>query len=1742
MLLGRAFAKGGVGNHSAFRAFWPVRIACLAALVFANSSLADITPSGTVIRNVANVAYAANGVPRNSASNEFALTVTPAPTRAAISLLRGVTPLEAGTPGSGDISAKAGPTQCRNSTGTLPLPAPFVAGAGALDPTTALNLSSTRTAHAGDALFVRVADGDQNRDALQRDQVLVRVSSPVTGDSETILLSETDINSGVFVGYVPTRVGAAAPGDCVLELQQDSRVDARYVDATDNTDAVQSDGLVDPFGLLFDSATAVAIDGVRVRLIDSATGALAIVFGDDGVSRYPSEMITGSPVTDAGGTTYQLPAGRYRFPLVRPGQYRLEVGPPPSYSFASTVSIADLQLLPGAPFRLGDGSFGRSFAVPAGTATSVDIPLDPAGTVLVLTKTASASRVARGDFLQYTIELRNTSLRGPLRGITTLDRLPPGVRYRRGTLRVDDRAVEPVVSADGRELTINSADLLAGGSTRVRYVVEVSALTRVSEIVNVARAQASNGVQSNTAQIAVRVTNDLFTEKTMLLGRVVVADCKDPVAEGQGVAGVRIYLEDGRYVVTDDDGRYHFEGLAPGSHVAQVDAETLKPRYAMAECAASTRHAGRAASQFVSLRPGQLWRADFRLRELSIGDEARLAPAALRRDATTAPVVAGQDIATGIAVVRGLTLSSDKPVDRPPATLANKAVARDDGSFDVDLDTLPVQTGWLFPLEHATPAIASLKIAIAHRPAQSVALRINGEAVSDLNFDSTLSNRALTLKVSRWRGVDLIDGDNLLEAALRDTRSGEVTRLTRVVHYGGGAVRAELVREHSQLRADGRTRPVIALRMFDAYGKPARRGSIGGLSVAAPYRSWNEVERLRREPLLSLGNNAPGYEVGADGIAQIELEPTTETGYVSLQLRFNERRTQELRVWLEPAARDWILVALAQGSGAWRSVSQHIEPLPGIADPALATVNASADAATSEPGFDEHGRVAFFAKGRVRGDWLLTLAYDSANDKNAARERLKGVIEPDRYYLLYGDNTEQRFEAASTKPVYLKLERRQFVALFGDYDTGMTVTELTRYSRTLTGIKGDYSGDRTAVSAFAARTDLGLGRDELRGDGTSGAYRLSRSPLIIGSDKLHIEVRDRFRTERVIESRELSRFLDYQIDYETGELRFKEPVPSRDANFNPVFIIADYETAGTGIERTSAGGRASVKLVGGNAELGVSGVLNGALAGDTRIVGTDFKWQVGTADEVKAEFAQSRSHDPARAGSATAFIAEWQHITDTLDARAYVRQQDSGFGIGQQLATEDGTRKWGGEARYKFNSIWSLQGESFVQNNLATTAQRLLASGELRYQQSGRNVAAGLRHVDDQSPTGDARRSDQAYVTGSIDLLKQRLTLRASADAALNGSSESVDYPSRVTLGAEYKLPHDTSVFAEWEHADGQALRADMTRVGVRARPWERTQITSAVTEQASEYGPRTFANFGLTQSFRLDEHWSADFGFDQSRTMLKSGALQPLPQTPLASGSTGEDYFAAFAGAQFHDADWTTTARIEHRNAASEQRWLTALGVYREARAGRAFSVALQTQDSALAVGEDTHHADLRFGWAWRPDQSAWIVLNRLEFKRDVTAAVQESLRLVENMHANWQWGPRTQVGVQFGARLARASFTSAAAGPPIGATLRLTGLTSYLALDARHDLGARFDIGVYGASLHAHRAGLAEYSLGFDFGVTVVKNIWISLGYNLIGLQDDDFAAGRSTARGPFIQIRVKADQDTFKDLRLDSLRPAR
>lgn len=1977
---GYSHAEGGVAtSYSAFGAFksranaW-LRVSLLfaAGLTVAQQSVAQVTAPGTIVRNAGSVAYeAAPGASRTVRSNEVSLAVEPLPSRASIRLAR----YDAASAGS----TTAGPTQCRASSGFVALGAPAPQGVGPLDPLAPIPMQDTTVAHAGDPIFVRVVDPDRNRDGGVIDTVDVRVSAAATGDSEVLRLSETGPNTGVFVGYVPTSTSSTA-NDCVLQVERNAELDATYVDPSDDTDAAQANALVDPFGLVFDSQTGLPVNGARVRLIDANTGLAATVYGDDGVSRYPGEMVTGQAVTDQGGTQYTFPAGVFRFPLVAPGTYRLEVLPPANYNFPSQRTIADLQTLPNAPFRLQPGSFGQNFIVTVAPAVAVDLPLDASNSLLVLRKTAGQQIATTGDFVQYTLTLENTSEDGPVTLVDLTDRLPAGARFRSGSLRLNGtRIADPVLSADGTSFTYRHPQLGAGESITLRYVLEFTVAMRgMKDAINTAQAVAPGNVRSNEARALVRMNEELFSQKGFIVGRVYEGSCDNDGRENHGVANVRVYLEDGRYGVTDENGHFHFEGLDPGTHTVQLDKFTLPDYLELAPCAERMGHAGRDFSQFADLRPGTLWRSDFALRQKAaptgdvkfefrsalsaagddvVGHEAvlqvsgvttgktrivvmlpdgvtyvpgsvtvdgeratdkpeqvvgageavlsandgvvtirlgELLPGTVRnvRFETHAPASAGgtlpvkafaifdtpaksgvrtqqvesqlargaprfgrsqftftprfdvlktelsladenalrdlitqwrgardisiravghsdsqpirgrhkdvfpdnyalskaraQAVADYLAislavpesrvqvigrgadeplkpgkdpaslaanrrvdiVIEGSRFEANAPLEltaaggksedvatqgvilRGPSTGAKKPprkVAADDKlgmGVVLDVDALKPGIGWLAPLADATPAISVTKVALQHRPGQTVELTVNGKPADPLSFDGVSVNSAGTVAMSRWRAVELVDGENRLQARVLEKDGSEAWRGERSVHFGGSPVRAEIDKAASKLVADGRTRPVIALRMFDKYGKPARAGTIAAFTVDSPYRSWWEVEHLDENQVLSNGPREPQVEVGPGGLALIELEPTTTTGNAMLRVRFNERQSDEFKVWLEPAARDWILVGIAEGTAAYNTISGNME---------------TASAAGREEGFEQDGRIAFFAKGRIKGDFLLSMAYDSAREKKTARDSLHGTIEPDRYYLLYGDGTDQRFEAASQSKLFLKIERRQFVALFGDFDTGFTVTELTAYNRSLSGLRSDYAGERLQVSAFAARTDSGLVQDELRGDGTAGLYHLSRSPIVIGSDKLRIEVRDRFVITRVVESRELTRFIDYDLDYERGTVFFKEPVQNRDHRLNPIFIVADYEVRSGGEEQNTAGLRVATKFADDRVEVGASGVFEGAQAGDTSIAGADLTWRATQGTRIHAEVAQSQSDDPLRPESSTAWLVEGEHVSEHVEARAWARETETGFGVGQQLTADTGTRSVGVDARYKLNEKLVVSGEVQHQQVLASDATRLLASADVTLQRETWSAGAGARHVADEDAGGNERVSDQAFVTGSVDIWDGLFTLRGETDMTLGGKDSSVDYPARGIIGVDYHLSGDTTLYAEYEHAEGDQLSADTTRFGMRTRPWERTQINSSINTQATEYGPRTFANFGLTQGFVFKERWAVDVGVDQSNT-IRGADLEPLnPNAPLASGSLTDDFFAAFVGASYRRELWQMQSRLEHRNSDTEERWSSTTGWYREPLEGHAMSVSLQAFDTEGMQGSSTEAVG-RFAWAFRPDSSRWIVFDRLELKYDDRAGTPdagaantyESSRIVNNLHANWQLDPSLQLGLQYGARFVSSTYEGD----------EYAGVSDIAGLDVRRQMNKRYDLGLHLAALHSWESDVMDYSVGLDVGVSFAKNIWVSLGYNFAGFRDADFSASRHTAQGPYLQIRIKADQDIFKDLNLDSLRPSR
>lgn len=1548
----------------------------------------------------------------------------------------------------------------------------------------------------GELLVVGVTDAGQNGNPGEIETVTVTVTDE-SGDAITLRLFESGPDTGVFFAFLQTSAGPSHADDQILTTPSGTSLEARYVDAFDATEVSIDTALVDPFGRLFDSLTGALVDGATVTIIDAATGQPADVFGLDGVSVYPSTLQTGGTVIDASGRLYDLGAGEFLFPLVRPGTYSLLVLPPAGYVFPSLLEETDFAGLANGPFTIIGGSYGGTFLVEATGPLNFDVPLDGAGELVVL-KEASVQVLAVGDFVEYAIRIENRdAVAAPL---ILEDVLPEGFRYEAGSTRHNGQpADDPAISADGRTLTYRPGFLSSGDTAELRYVALATAGAGLGEAVNSATAINSAGAPlSNRAEAAVIVREDLLRSRFTLVGRVAADACNPDedwareIGNGEGVAGVRLYLETGDYVVTDEDGLYHFENIRPGTHVVQVDRGTLPNGYEPVICEENTRFAGSAVSQFVDAVGGSIWRANFYLRRTAVPE------------------------------------AESEPVTEVP-------VANEDLFGQAWLETADTDIAWVYPDTSLTPASQSLNLGIKHPDDHRVRLVLNGQPVPPLNFSGLDTATTGHAAISRWRGIDIAPGLNTVLATVLDAEGQVRETLTRDIWFVSKIERAALVDDQSELAADGRTLPSIALRITDAAGRPVHAGRQVEVDVAAPY-ALAVTEILERDSAVRTELSAvTTVSVGPDGIAHVELAPTLQTGRVRLLVRLDTGRQQEIDVFLRPEKRDWILVGLADGALGLDQIDG-----PGTR---------SADDLLSD------GRLAFFAKGVVRGDWLLTLAVDTARKRGrdgADGDLFEGDIDPNAFYTLYGDRTFQDREAESRYPLFVKLERDTFQVLFGDFDTDLEDTRLSRYSRRLSGLKSVYETDSVSVSAFAAETNQGFVREELAADGTSGPYRLAGAPLLRNSEAIFVETRDRFRPDEVRNVLTLARYVDYEIDFDTGELFFRRPVSAVDNGFHPNVIIVEYETSAATDRNVTAGGRAAARAFDGRLEAGATYVRE---EGDpaspeslSQLAGVDLTVSLAETTELRAEYARTvRDNAPEDApgkDTADAFLAELVHTHEAVTATAYYREQEDGFGLGQQSSGTGGVRRVGAAATAEIGRAEAeadiagtrhfIDSEVYHEEVLRTGARRTVADAAVRREGGLFGASLGLRNVFERPDAAGDETRQSFLLTSALrkTFADAGLTLTAAHEQPLGGGSdESSVFPQRTILGADKTLTSRATLNIRHEILDGANASGNNTTVGATVTPWTGADVRLSTDYITQDSARRLSATVGVDQTIQLSETWSTGFGFARRARISGSGepldltpdaAFSPLETAPASPLTLDQSFSSAHAGLGYRSEVTAASARLEVRDSALGTRYAGILGGAREASETLSFALAARIERDLAETAADTTRIDARLGASWRPRGEGAVIFNRFDVGHQEISGVTTQWKLVNNLGLNTRLGDRTQLAVFHGIRYAEATFGD----------LTFDSVTNLVGGEVRHDVTERFDIGLSGSVLVSD-SGEADFQYGPSVGVTPAKNVWLSVGWNIKGFRDNDFEAAEFSRDGPFVKLRIKFDQDTAAGL---------
>ena len=1584
-----------------------------------------------------------------------------------------------------------------------PVGAPVTTNGVVLDFSGPVPLAPAEAYLSGELMIVRVIDEGQNGNPNRVETVSITITTDA-GDEITLRLYESGPDTGHFYAYVPSTRNSTPQNDNALTAPADTTLTATYVDAFDSTEVSVDTALVDPYCRIFDSLTGELVDGAVVTIIDAVTGQPATVYGVDGVSTFPSTITSGSTVTDASGLGYPQESGEFLFPFLLPGKYRIEVSPPAQYLYPSSVPENSFSRLQNAPYTIEDASYAREFTLTEVGTPSFDVPLDPAAEI-VLSKETSTDTASVGDFVGYTIKVDNRDpVPAPLR---IVDELPVGFRYEPNSTMLNGQPVsDPEVSADGRTLTFTGDIIAAGDSALLSYVTNVTAGVPVGTAVNRALAVNIGGERiSNRAEAAVYIREDLLRSRLTIVGRVAENACNEDedwareLQDGKGVENVRLYMETGEYVVTDEDGLYHFENVKPGTHVVQIDTETLPAGYEPMVCEENSRYAQSAISKFIDAQGGTVWRANFYL----------------------------------------------KRTER--AEVKVEAAAFDDRTEYLDfqeswLDRQSGEVEWVYPQPERTPSARSVNVGIKHGARDTVRLFLNGRTVPGLNYTGRDIAKTKQAAISRWRGVDILEGRNEFKAEVLDSTGKVKQTLYEVIWFNADAERARIVADRSILVADGRTPPVIAVRVENSAGRPVHAGRVLSIDIEGDYRLKTDEQFENESAITARVSERQGTIVGPDGVALVELEPTLQTGRIRLSVNLDTGRTEEIDAYLKPEKRDWILVGLAEGT-------------LGVAD----TKGDGAGAYGINTGSDalNDGRIAFFAKGVIKGEYLLTLAVDTAKRRGRRDQGLFNDIDPNAYYTLYGDRTFQDHEAESRYPVYVKLEKDTFFALFGDYDTNLNETELGRYARRLSGLKAVHEGEKYSVSAFAAETNQGFQREELAADGTSGPYQLSNREILRNSETITIETRDRFRPDQVIERRTMTRFADYEIDYQLGTIVFRHPVNASDAAFNPRVIVAEYETSADTERNITAGGRVAARLADGRVEIGGTYIheegSDATAKAKSDLIGVDVTVQVDEDTEIRAEYATTNtSIEDGPDVDGDAYLVEAVRQKENYTINAYVREDGEGFGLGQQSSATQGVRRVGvtGSARLteSVSEETNLRTERFVdaqayrEENLGTDQMREVAEVNVRQDNQLLGVSAGLRAVEEDLGSEGSRES--VLLTGSVRKAfpDKGLTLSLSHEQPLGGEDESSLFPQRTIFGLDKTLTELATLNVRHERQNGANASGNTTVAGVTVKPWTGGELRLAADAITQESGRRLGATIGVDQAIQINEKWSATLGVTHRAQVdgdetpvdpLADAAQSPIEVAPQSVLIFDEAYTATYAGVGYRGEKAAGSARVEARDAATSQRYAGILGGAREASERFSYAgaarVQYETNEQLDGSSLDRRTVDVRVGTAFRPRGEGIVVYDRFDVKHDEVFGQSKAWKVVNNLGANFMLSDRTQMALNHGIKYGETEING----------IGVEGLTQLAGVEVRHDISKRWDVGIHASALMDHNSNTVKYAWGPSVGASPAKNVWMSVGYNVDGFSDKDFEAAEYSQKGAYLKVRIKFDQTTAGEL-LDRISP--
>lgn len=967
-------------------------------------------------------------------------------------------------------------------------------------------------------------------------------------------------------------------------------------------------------------------------------------------------------------------------------------------------------------------------------------------------------------------------------------------------------------------------------------------------------------------------------------------------------------------------------------------------------------------------------------------------------------------------------------------------------------------------LEPADGSVVSSRdqvtVRVRHPLGSQIELRVDGELIDSDRLGQRDVDVAQDREITTWYAVRLAAGWNQLRTSAvlldgsEEADSSRVALATRPAEIVPLDIR-------TLIPADGHSSATLQFAVRDGFGLPVMNGIKAELIEGAAVVDGADLRSDRgRLQLQTQG-----------GTVSVPIAPSHATGNARVVVEVDGMRAETEVVYVNPERPLLMTGVLGAGVGHYnKSGDGSGQGIDHFTD-----------------GFDGEAEARAFVQGAGPRGFRMTARLDT---RKRYDDPLLKQPDPERQYPIYGDASEVHYAAPSRGGNYVSFDKGQSYLRYSDFETPIDRGEFLSYRQVSTGVSGAAVDGSRSLRGFVSQSEYLTQTDDLPADGTSGFFYLSQAPIVENSERVIVETRDRYQTEKVLEARVMMRRRDYTINPYDGSILFFEAIPASDRDLNPNFIVVTYETEDGDTDMVLMGGRGDIGI-GDRHRAGVTAVTNVGDEPHYSLIGADGESHLGPL-RLAGEVAQS--DDPqVGVGSAYKLGAGVQRGHSKLDL--YLRKVDGDFSNPSFRAadTELASTKAGFEGRLATKRGVALFADGYTHELSRTGERRSTVLTRAEYRRRLMELSAGMRWADHEQPQLDQ--------SGVLSVLGFGIGSRSGTGLTTIweqnlGADVVQDYPNRIRTKLGVPLSERFRAVGTHEllNGKGRASSQQLT-AGVEGATEGGTQAYMRYSMDRTASDDRMGAVSGVRQQLSLGDNTGATFGIEGLRSM---------------SGRRDDEYVAVRTGVASREADrYFSEAGYEYRWEHLGNKHLLRYSGARQLDHGIALLAKNILGLNARNEQNDGTQWYATLAGAYRsphnPVQSLLMVKSyydrHMPFDPDAT-----TWRLVLSTDWNLFYAPKHELRLKYAYKHAEnESYGS-----------RYSTDTDLILAQHVWHFARSWDLDLWGRTAGIRRGQTSQAGAGIEVGRLFLRSVRVGVGYSVNGFDDPDITGTEAWSSG--------------------------